>query len=86
MHRCRLKSRNHILTFMQVQFLNWQVLDCIFTLSPSGAILHFEEVRETDLGTEGTLYTMTNHTPEPERAHCRVIPPFTREVETPQVA
>jgi hypothetical protein len=65
-----------------------KVLNCIFALSPTGNILHFhqEEVSKTDLGTEGTLYTMNGHAPEPERAHCRVIPPFVREFDAPQAA
>lgn len=65
-----------------------KVLDCIFALSPTGDILHFhqEEVTKTDLGTDGTLYTMNGHAPASGRERCRVIPPFVREFDTPQAA
>jgi hypothetical protein len=65
-----------------------QVLNCIFALSPTGTILHFhqEEVTKTELGNDGILYTMNGQTPAPERARCRVIPPFVREFDAPKAA
>jgi hypothetical protein len=63
-----------------------KVLECIFALSPTGNILHhhLEEVSETDVETEGVLYTLTGQPPAPGRQRCRIIPPLVREFDPPE--
>jgi len=58
-----------------------KVLECIFTLSPTGNILHhhLEEINKTALENDGVLYTLSGQPPAAGRERCRVIPPLVRQ-------